>query len=703
MSEDIIARLGELRAQMVPPPGLLARLDAALAVADAPPVTSAVQPASAPKPAVPLAVRWPVFTVLALALAVSLVAVGLLVSERANNGLAHSAAGGQIAADPVVAGPVGTEPGEPVTSPSPPDPALYASLYSAVARSAGTYDNGVGWISTRFTGAPVPVAVSDTISYGASKAVAQDASGTNVQVEGIDEGDIVKTDGRFLYVASGTRVVVVEAAGAKTRQVAALDTRAGTPGEDEITTGPVIDLLIDGTTLMTLTHGFSGQDLNRPGTPVDSVYLSANSTKVSFFDISDPARPTYLKTISQAGAYAASRLMDGVLYLVSSYYVAPDGMVEDRPVSYVPWLDEGDGAVPTPVDEVCVLPIVDQPRYSVATAISVAEQSFISQQAVLGGSQTVYMSSGSLYLAGQVWLPSPSAPLAQARPEIGPEGVDSQTRTQLVRIALNDGELRVAAQTSVAGGVLNQFTLDEYEGNLRLVTTYTMSAPQWTEQVGLWILDADLNLVGSIPSLVKGESVMSVRFAGQTAYAVTYMRVDPLFTIDVADPADPQVRSALKIPGFSSYLHPWGEGLLLGVGVDATLSGATLGSKLSIYDISDPYDVTEVTTAALRDHYNDVQNDHHSVFVDVERGLVGFPTYTYDSTGNDTASYQLYAWDGSAFTLRGSLPLERSGVYYGSAPARGVRVGADFYTVTRSQVEAYSLASLEPLASVPLG
>jgi len=329
------------------------------------------------------------------------------------------------------------------------------------------------------------------------------------------------------------------------------------------------------------------------------------------------------------------------------------------------------------------------------------------------------MSLDNLYLVSSQWagiqpLAGEATPAPITIP--GQSATYNGAETTIVRIVLNGGDLTVAAQADIAGALLDQFSLDEAGGNLRLVTTWTDTADDaWTQTPALWILDPSLAVIGSIPALTTNESVQSVRFDQDVAYVVTYRQVDPLFTIDLSDPTAPVVRSALKIPGFSAYLHPIGQGLLLGIGVDADTSGkVTGGLKLSMFDVSDPYDVQETAHITFAGDQSEVFTDHKAAFVEVDSpdlALIGFPVtaWHYPPSGQPSVdwTYDLYSWDGSGFTQVKQLDLIGAGLGTSQLTStdpttRGLRVGQDFYVVTSAAVGVYDMTAYAQLAVVAL-
>jgi len=589
-----------------------------------------------------------------------------------------------------------------------PDPALYAGLFATLSNADQAWSGGVVYNVTA-GGLQVPGPYTAGVERDT-----KEVSGTNTQVAGIDEGDIVKTDGSNIYVANGRQVAVIAAQGASSHQIATIDT-SNLAGAGEIASGPVADMMITGTTLVVLVHVFQIPADNWTRSSGSYLSTQASGLKAAFYDISDPGRPQLLASMTQSGSYVTSRLSGETLYLVSRYYVPMEQADPEQPTTFVPSIDYGNGKVPLAPANIEIMPWVSQTVYSVVSAIDTTTRQVTSDLAVLGDSSTCYMSGTNLYLASQQW--PGITPLERQTPiNIPGYGKYDQSSTNIIRISLN-GQLAFAAEGRVAGYLINQFALDEQDGNLRVVTTWDdVSKNTWRPQAGLWVLDPSLKVIGSLPKLVTNETVQSVRFDGPVAYIVTFRQRDPLFTVDLTKPSAPKVQGALKIPGFSSYLHPFGDGLLLGVGYDAKDTGEVVGLKLSMFGVTDPYAVTELATTAFKGGDTEAAQDHHACFVDVERGLIGFPVLTWD--GHDdgkggwvqtaTWDYKLYSWNGTAFKLVKTVSLFDGAYNYSDAAlqdpfARGLLIGDSFYVVTGQQVGAYDLNSLAEQAVVKVG
>ena len=247
--------------------------------------------------------------------------------------------------------------------------------------------------------------------------------------------------------------------------------------------------------------------------------------------------------------------------------------------------------------------------------------------------------------------------------------------------------------------------MDEYKDVFRVVTSvnswqqriYTDGVDTYeydsTNTNSLYTLDADLNILGKIENLAKDEYVQSVRFDGDIGYFVTFRQVDPLFAVDLSNPAAPRVLDALKIPGFSEYLHVFMDNLLLGIGYNADEStGRTQGVKLSMFDTSNKANVTQITTASVDASWTIVGNNHKAILVDAEKNLIAFPA---------DSSYFIYRYTtdkGFELAAKVSMTADLS-----SWNLRGLFIGNYFYVLGDSGVTVISLVDFTTLTTVKLG
>ncbi len=519
------------------------------------------------------------------------------------------------------------------------------------------------------------LAADDVAEPATSQAAEPNVSGTNLQVQGIDEADIVKSDGEYLYILNSERLWIYRADAANTKLIGQVDLYAGQRNSHA--------LYLMGDTLLVLA----------------SEWGEAQRTIVCAYDVSDPANPQLVTEFGQDGQYAGSRLWDGKLYLLS--------VKENR--SYDPTIPETfipstiDGGETTLLPAECIwlpdCPLVE--NFTVVSCFDAVTGALLHTNAVLGNAETAYMTAGSLYLG---WS-SDVFSHREAPQEDGSVEHDYECRRQttLLRFDLTNG-LDIAAETALDGCLDSQFWLDEYSSYLRLVLTEERLAKKEREYAdgscettlveykkdnSLLILDKNLSQTGRIDSLGRGEQIYSARFEGAYAYFVTFRRTDPLYCVDLSDPARPAVCAQLHLPDFSDYLYLWDKTSLLGLGRSRDESGSPGGRKLAMYDISDPTKLSQIHTLALEEDGAQALYDQKAILVAPERSLIGFPS---------NSGYQLIGYDPeNGFTVLAELGsgLEQN--------ARGLCIDECFYLCTGSGVEVLSLTEMSLICSAKAG
>lgn len=668
MNNDIFS---DIKDQLRPDPTVRERLFEAL---DA--------EAAAPVPA-PRSRRWPAW----VAAAAAVVVVGLAVLPTLI---------------PIDRNPTDTPVLAPSDSAATVDSADYAEAYAAVQKALAAVPRGEYLAEGDFAAAD-GAQFSALDSAKTPPALDGGTWNTNAQVAGIDEGDIVKSDGRTVFTASGNDVVLVSADGADTSVVARIDTTAvETRPTVGTVQGPVIDLMLHGDSLVALVTEYTPRLPELPGSePIAYVPYEASQTRALLYDVSDPSSPRFVTGLGQSGAYATSRLSGDLLYLVTDYTVTdPDALDPEDPATFVPMVADARGATPMAAADLTIPALPTGPSFQVISSIDLSSGQRIDTESVMGRADVTYMSESNLFLASTTYEPTAASEFTLDQ-DTGLREVSQ--KTDLVRVQLADGEIAVAASASIPGMPLNQFALDHFDGHLRVAVTMdgTTSSGGWATYPTLFVLDEALDVVASLPQLAVDEQIQSVRFQGPRAYVVSYRQIDPLFALDLSIPTEPKVMSELKIPGFSTYLHPWADGRLLGLGMDGSEDGQILGMKLSMYDTSDPFDVTEATTIAVP--YTDAEalRNHKAVFVDPDRGLIGFAVGTHDTAGKVTTEYLLYHYDeATGFALLDKLPVQQT-TQNQAATARAMTIDAALYVVAPAGVNVYRADSLAGIASIP--
>ena len=517
--------------------------------------------------------------------------------------------------------------------------ALYSGSASTGARSTASESASVA---------------SDSASTPA-RAVDNSFSDTNVRTKGVGEADIVKTDGNYLYTlkANSQEISIVDIQSDQMKVVSTISLNENFQASE---------FYLNDQKLFVLG--------NLQNTQVDSdskTLYRGSCTRIQTYDLTDITSPKSIGTVDQSGSYRTSRFKDGYLYVFSDYYIYDTITKKDYP-SYVPLV--GDSILKQSDIYLPTNHAADQ--YLVVSSISADDPDQAKdQKAVMSENGEVYVSENNIY----IYEYTNSSILA--------DNLAAKNQTIIRKLSYDKGKLSGSAQGKVKGYLNDSFSIDEYDDTLRLVTTVPHNAVNASQSNAVYVLDTDLKTIGKIEDLAKDEQVYSARFFGDTGYFVTYEQTDPLFSVDFSDPKNPKILGSLKIPGFSEYLHFYGNDLLLGIGMDTDENGITNGVKVSMFDISDPSDVKEVSTYTLDQYYySDVFYDYRAALVDPEKNLIGFPL------SGSQGQYVILSYDKDQGFQVQMLEEVNGTSYLGT---RGVYANEKFYVINGNAIEAYRM------------
>jgi len=521
-----------------------------------------------------------------------------------------------------------------------------------------------------------------------------DYSTTNIQVAGVNEGDIVKTDGSYIYTAYDTSIEIVQVGVDDTLSITSTIQIDGTPQ----------NMYVNGSRLVVY-----GVDNSYSTEPFYELLprQSSTFTFVKIFDISNHASPKKVRDLRFEGQYVDSRMIDDYVYMVTSnqvYGIMPMPiplMIEDGQVRSFDVTTGGVYYLDIPYDNYA---------FTRVNAIPVKNEDLDVQAQVylLNSTEQMYVSDTAMYLTYTKYVSETQIQLEAMRAVFEPrlsetekqkikdieeapahvlsyfekqtklyqlfaqhietltsadqqklqDDVDAYAKktyediskelekTVIQKIAINGSTLTLGQTGEVTGHVLNQFSMDEQGGYFRIATTKSSTWSQFASGTtdsynNLYILNDDLKEVGKVENLAKGEQIYSVRFMQNRAYIVTFKQTDPLFVIDLSIPTSPQVLGELKVPGFSSYLHPYDDTTLIGFGKDADENGRTKGLKISLFDVADPSNLQEVATYTIGDAGSDsiALNDHKAFLFSKEKNLLVIPmTVRVSQTGESYGS-----------------------------------------------------------------
>lgn len=524
-----------------------------------------------------------------------------------------------------------------------------------------------------------------------------DFSDTNIQVDGVDEADIVKTDGKYIYVCrvdEFSPVVTIDIAKADDGKLTYISRIII---EDTDTDALSLnDIYIDGNKLIAIT---SKSESYQRGIIFKEI-CDKSVTTAYVYDLSNMEKPEYINSLTQDGYYDSSRKCGQYIYLFTTYS-ASNFKPGCSANNYIPEVNNQ----LLDADSIYITDASDRNVYSVITSFDINDPiDYIDKEALLTSADVFYVSNSNIYICNATWKYN---------------GYGSQNATQLLKISFDEGKLSEANSVYIKGIINNQFSLDEYNGYLRVVSTVNQSRK--TSSNGgmnynydsyltnsLYVLDSDLKLTGKIENLAKDETIYSARFYGDTGYFVTYRNTDPLFSVDLSNPNKPVILGALKIPGFSTYMHMFDEGLLLGIGYETDPeSGWTTGIKLSMFDVSDPSNVTEVDKYVLEDiYYSPALDDHKAILVNSNKNLIGFCCNEY--IDNEKYIYYVFSYNKStgftnpkAYTLYDS---EKDYVYPpGIYLSRGLYINDYLYIISPGyKINSYKIGDTEIIDSLEL-
>ncbi|EWG10169.1 beta-propeller domain-containing protein [Cytobacillus firmus] len=566
--------------------------------------------------------------------------------------------------------------------------------------------------TTFFSGREMAVSEESSSAKSSADSAGTDYSGTNVQVSGIDEADLIKTDGTHIYKISENKVQIIKAVPADKMELESQLTFNGNFSPYQ--------LFIEGSQLIILGHSYKDVPEHIGKASAEKKIGPAfQSAKTIVYNIENKQKPKKIREADIEGSLLSSRLMDGKVYLITSYHpeywiLEKNENADLRPRYY----DTAESKEQQIVDynEIKYFPGSQNANYiNIAVLDLNAGGKPLAVTSYLGSGNEFYMSKNNLYLAATQYNNEIIADRQMPHPD-----------TSIFKFNIKDGKVEFQASAEIKGTVLNQFSMDEYNGNFRVVAT---KGEAWDERTpssnNLYILDKNLKQIGQLEDLAKGERIYSARFMNDRIYMVTFKETDPLFVIDGSNPEKPYVLGELKIPGFSNYLHPLDENHLIGFGHDTKINGGkgagsqpvitTDGVKISLFDVSDTSNPVEKDTEIIggRGTYSPLNYDHKALLIDKKKNLYGFPISIYQNKeGSQFES--TFDFQGALvykITVQNGIELQseithqtEEAIYeeWEDAIERLIYIGDYIYSISPQKVDAYHTDGFKKAGEVKL-
>lgn len=604
------------------------------------------------------------------------------------------------------------------------------NIAEAVTDSSSFVSTG---ISTSIASSSFTTSTGSTTSSSSSK----DYSTTNIQVENVDEADITKTDGDFIYSLSDDKVVITDVQDPNNIKIAS---------KIPISTGVPEDLILYNNKLVIISAEITSSSWykNKYNTIVDIYNLdNKENTIVDIYNIDNKENPIKVKNYKLFEPYYTSRCIGNRLYVISS------GNLRKESDKIVAYYTEDNKQIYLDLDNMFYLKNVDT---NVQTLISTVDldnpTENISIQSYLIDISNAYVSENNIYLLNQEYGYNgndviPISSLFSLKGALGlldyeNDSSYSNRTTYIYKFNINnDGSVKYDTKTKVSGQTINQFSIDEYDGNLR-VALYDNNGSK------VVVFNKNLEKIGETSYLAKGEKMYSSRFIGNKAYLVTYKTIDPLYVIDLSNPSVPTVLGELKIPGYSTYLHPYDENHLIGIGMETeekinrnssgkviSTSAVITGMKMALFDVSDVNNPKQISSTVIGDKRTTsaILTNHKALLFSKEKELLAIPVNNYDEDFEITNSSESYSSIISSYTnynksyisegylvyninledgfkLKGSITHDYTKSNYSYSTKtnllRGLYIEDNLYTISESTIKVNKLDNLELIGGLNL-
>ena len=569
---------------------------------------------------------------------------------------------------------------------------------------------------------------SSTSLFGSTESSSKDYSTTNIQVENVDEADITKTDGDYIYSISENNVIITNILDPNNIEITAtIKSSDGSVPED---------LILYKNELIVISTSSNNSS--------SYYYYNNNSTTiVKIYDITQKNEPILVKNYELYEPYYTSRCINNVLYVISS------GNLREEDDEIITYYKEDNLSREIGLDNIKYLRDVKTKKQTLISVVDLDNvKNDINVSSYLIDISNAYVSENSIYLLDQKYDYNGAPPISSLfgiKGAIGPLVYDNDDDlngyyTEIYKFDISkDGYVTYSTKTKIKGKTINQYSLDEYNGHLR-VSLYDSDGAR------VAIFNEKLEKIGISEYVAKGETMYSSRFMDNKVYLVTYKTTDPLFVIDLSDEQQPKVLGELKIPGYSTYLHPYDENHLIGIGMETeevvnrnssgkvtSTTSRIIGMKMALFDVSDVNNPIQISITVIGDRRTTsaILTNPKALLFSKEKGLIAIPVNNYsedfeisnssDSYSSIVNSYtnykKTYVAEGyfvynidveNGFDLKGIVTHEKntntkpSYYYSNSKLLRGLYVDNNLYTVSETAVKVNNLETLELISELKI-
>ena len=521
---------------------------------------------------------------------------------------------------------------------------------------------------------------SSTTSQGTINSMSSaklEYSTTNLQMAGVDESDIVKTSGSHIFMVKDGVVQVVKIDNGEMTKVGTISP------ELQSFSDQVLEMYVDGDKLILIvqrlkdgmdamnTSDSTGGLLQLNGDAaeicVDVAYNfdASYETALYIYDISNPANAKQVGRVEQDGWYKTSRKIGEIIYLFTQDTITTNAkMLEDEAGELVELLPKING-------EAVSYDSIYLPEYGcqglLVSSVSLDKPNeIVDNTLIMNDYVEIYVSGNAMYLYNSDYRAD-------------------TVHTQIAKFSLKNGYISAVAAATIPGTIQDTFAINEYQGNLRVLTSHwNVAIEDRTNQ--LYILDENLKAAGKIENIAEGETIYAARYFGDLAYFITYRNIDPLFAADLSDIRNPKILGELKITGYSEYLHMWGEDKLLGIGYETDEEkGTRKGIKLVMFDISNPAELSIIDTVVIKTaDYSPALFNYKTVLADLRKNMIGFVTADYSE---EELAYRMYSFTDGKFVEE--LVVEKDTLKYREC-YRGLWAGDYFYMVSPAEIQSFA-------------